>query len=346
MEDRGPGPASGLCAPARSRRRSGHWRGRLPVATFGRVIRPPALRPGDAVALVCPAGPVDEETIERAFDRCRALGFEPVPGRSIRSRTGYLAGSDLERADDLAAAMAGDAAAVWAIRGGYGTLRTLRHLDLGPLLRRPRAYIGFSDNTALHLALLKLGLVSFHGPHAGYAHFPDATAAAFSAVLGAAAPAGLLPRGTETLGPPATLVSGTAEGPLVGGNLALLAATCGTRYQPDTRGAIVFIEDVTEPLYRVDRMITQLRLAGLLDDAAALVFGEFAAMPEPVYAAAAEGEPSLEAVLRDLVGSLGIPAALGLPFGHGRENWTLPLGVRARFDADAATLELLEPAVS
>ena len=310
------------------------------------MIRPPALRPGDRVALVCPAGPVDEARIRTALDRCRALGFEPEPGRSIRARAGYLAGTDRERADDMAAAIAGDAAAIWAIRGGYGTLRTLQELDLAPLVRRPRPFIGFSDNTAIQLALARLGMVSFHGPHAGHPHFPEATAEAFRRVLSDPAPAGRLPAGTEVDAPPVTLVGGVAEGPLMGGNLALLAATCGTPYQADTRGALLFIEDVGEPLYRIDRMITQLRLAGLLDDVAGIVLGEFTAMPEPVLRAEARDEGCLEEVLHDLLAPLGVPVALGLPFGHGRENWTLPLGIRARFDADRGTLDVLEGAVS
>jgi muramoyltetrapeptide carboxypeptidase len=309
------------------------------------VILPRALRPGDPVALVCPAGPVDEERIETALARCRALDLEPRPGRSIRARTGYLAGTDRERAEDLAEAIAGDAAAIWAIRGGYGTLRTLEHVSLGTLLERPRPFIGFSDNTITHLALHGMGLVSFHGPHAGHPHFPPATERAFRTVLQVAEPAGVLPPGEEVAGPPVALVSGVAEGPLLGGNLALLAASCGTRYQPDTRGALLFIEDIAEPLYRIDRMLMQLRLAGLLDGIAGLLFGEFAAMPDPILQAGAAGRPCLEGVLHELIAPLGVPAALGLPFGHARENWTLPLGVRARLDADAGTLELLDPAV-
>lgn len=288
---------------------------------------------------------MDDERIERALARVRSLGLEPRPGRSIRARTGYLAGTDHERAEDLAEAIAGDAAAIWAIRGGYGTLRTLEHVSLEPLLERPRPFIGFSDNTAIHLALHGLGLVSFHGPHAGHPHFPAATERAFRAVLGRAEPAGLLPAGAEVRGPPVTIVGGTGEGPLIGGNLALLAATCGTRYQPETRGALLFIEDIAEPLYRVDRMLMQLRLAGMLDGVAGVVVGEFTAMPEAILRANAGGGPCLEGLLHELLGPLGVPAAFGLPFGHDRENWTLPLGVRARFDADAATLELLEPAV-
>ena len=310
------------------------------------MIRPPALRPGDRVALVCPAGPVDEARIETAIERCRALDFEPVPGRSIRARRAYLAGTDEERAADLAEAIRGDVDAIWAIRGGYGTLRTLEHLDLAPLVADPRPFIGFSDNTAVHLALHGLGLVSFHGPHAGHPHFPPATEMAFRTVLGRAEPAGELPPGIEMPAPPVTLVSGAAEGPLIGGNLALLAAACGTPYQPDTRGALLFIEDVGEPLYRIDRMIMQLRLAGMLDGVAGVLLGEFAAMPDPVLRGQAREDGCLEEVLHDLIAPLGVPTALGLAFGHGRENWTLPMGVRARFDADRGSLALLEPAVS
>ena len=296
------------------------------------------------MALVAPAGPVDDARIETAIDRCRRLGLVPIPGQFIRERTGYLAGADRDRAADLEAALAGDAAAVWAIRGGYGTLRTLQHLDLTPLLERPRAFIGFSDNTAIHLALHRLGLTSFHGPHAGFEHFSETTEAALRAVLMEARPAGELPPPTTasilTLGP------GCAEGPLVGGNLALLAATCGTPYQPDTRGAILFLEDVGEPLYRIDRMLVQLRLAGLLDRLAGIALGEFTAMPDPTSPAASDGEPSVEDVVRELLTPLGVPMVLGLPFGHGRENWTLPLGIRARLDADRGALALLEPAVA
>lgn len=308
------------------------------------MILPPALRPGDRVALLAPAGPVDETKIRTALERCRRLGLEPVPGRAIRERTGYLAGPDTARAEDLRAAVSGDVAAIWAIRGGYGALRTLRHVDLRPLTARPRAFIGFSDNTAIHLALHALGVTSFHGPHAGFEHFTATTEASFRAVLTRGEPAGALalPPGSA----PVTLTPGQAEGPLIGGNLALLAATCGTRLQADTRGAILFLEDVGEPLYRMDRMLTQLRLAGLLDGVAGVALGEFTAMPNSVTPGEVEDERCLDDVLREILGDLGVPVVRGLPFGHGVENWTLPIGIRARLDADTGTLELLEPAVS
>ncbi len=332
------------------------------------MIYPPVLRPGDTVALVAPAGPVDETMIRRAEARCRELGLEPELGAAVRARRDYLAGTDAERADDLARAISGDAAAIWAIRGGYGTVRTLERLDLSPLRDLPKPFIGFSDNTTLHLALFREGIVSYHGPHAGYEYFPPTTESVFRAVVMNAEPAGVLPAPESARpgspGAPRALAPGAAEGPLVGGNLSLLAAACGTRYQPDTRGAILFIEDVAEPLYRIDRMLNQLRLAGLFDDIAGVALGQFshvagldrdgvldpAADPDaadrPDRDPGAEEASSLQRLFTELLGPLGVPVAFGLPFGHGRENWTLPMGVPARLDADAGTLALLDGATS
>lgn len=306
------------------------------------------------MALIAPAGPVDDATIERALRRCRSLGLEPVLGEAAGSRHGYLAGPDQARADDMAWGIEGDAAGIWALRGGYGTLRTLELVDLSPLRDRPKPFIGFSDNTAVHLALLREGLVSFHGPHAGCEHFPPTTDAVFRSVVMNPEPAGRLPM-PESAGPEA-VVAGAAKGLLVGGNLSLLAATCGTRYQPDTRGAILFIEDVAEPLYRIDRMLLQLRLAGVFDGVAGIALGQFTELERrrrEEDADRAEGSDGRRVwglkfadLLRQLLQPLGVPVASGLPFGHGRENWTLPLGVAARLDAGAGTLELLEAATT
>ncbi len=302
---------------------------------------PPTLRPGDRVALIAPAGPVSDAAIRTALRRCGGLGLEPVLGGAARLRLGYLAGPDRERAGDFQRAIDGEVAAIWMLRGGYGGMRTLQHLDLAGLKDRPKAVIGFSDNTIVHLALFRLGVVSFHGPHAGYRHFPPATEMAFRRVLMSGHPAGPLP-----LPPgwprPRCLAAGVAEGPLVGGNLALLAASCGTRYQADARGAILFIEDVGEPLYRIDRMLKQLELAGVLDGVAGVALGEFRdiAGARP----GADRAAGLVDLLDEILQPLGVPAVIGLPFGHGRENWTLPIGVRARLDAGAGALELLERA--
>jgi muramoyltetrapeptide carboxypeptidase len=308
------------------------------------VIHPPAIQPGARVALVAPAGPADEQKVRTAIDRCRRLGLIPVPGASVTARWGYLAGTDAQRAGDLQAAVDGPFDAIWAVRGGYGTLRTLQQVDLTPLRDRPRPFIGFSDNTAIHLALLRMGLVSFHGPHAGFEHFPEETEAAFrQVVMDGAAPV-RLPVPADAA--PVTLVPGVAEGVLMGGNLAILAAVCGTPFQPDTRGAILFFEDVGEALYRVDRMLIQLRLAGLLDSLAGVAIGEFTEMGDPVVGTGDATEPTLQDVLAEALAPLGIPVVMGLPFGHGRQNWTLPLGTRARLDATAGTLEILEAATT
>lgn len=301
-------------------------------------MKPDRLAPGARVALIAPAGPVTEERIEGALARCAALGLEPRPGAAVRERDAYLAGPDAHRAADFQAAIDDpEVDAIWALRGGYGLMRILRRLDLSGLQRRPRAYIGFSDNTALHLALARLGVVSFHGPH------PEPQPSAltddcFRRVLFDAAPAGTLPL-PEVGGSTETLRGGVAEGPLTGGNLSLVSALCGTSAAMDARGRIVFLEEVGEAGYRVDRMLTQLRLAGALEGAVGFAFGRFSEVPDYAH------DRPIPDVLRELADEMGVPAALGFPFGHVPDNWTLPLGVRARLDAAAGTLELLDGAV-
>lgn len=285
------------------------------------------------MGLVTPAGPVTEERIEAALAHCRQLDLEPVPGQFIRSRTGFLAGPDRERLADLTEMLEDPSIdAVWAIRGGYGTMRLLAHL---PERVRPRAYIGFSDNTALHLWLLGAGAVPFHGPHAG-GDYPPLADACFRQVLFHPGAAGVLPAGSA---PVRTLRGGRVEGPLLGGNLSLLAALCGTRWQPDARGCVLFVEEIGEAGYRVDRMFRQLELAGALAGVVGLAMGQF------TDCGTEEDTAQVEAVLLEWSERLAVPAVQGLPIGHVPENWTLPLGVRAELDADAGTLALLEPAV-
>lgn len=299
--------------------------------------KPPRLRAGARVALIAPAGPVSDEKIDAALARCEAFGLLPVPGESVRERTGYLAGSDTLRLADLARAIDDPAIdAIWALRGGYGTMRLLRDLELHGLTGRPRAYIGFSDNTALHLALTRAGLVSFHGPHAG-GEFPAMTDACFRRVLFDATPPGELP--APLSGTPAAIVPGTARGRLAGGNLSLLAAACGTACALRTEGAILFLEDIGEPAYRVDRALTQLRLAGCLDGVAGLVIGRFTEVPD-------DGDLEVAGVLREFAVALGVPAISGAPIGHVAENWTIPVGCMAELRADAGALSVTEAAVT
>jgi muramoyltetrapeptide carboxypeptidase len=298
------------------------------------MVRPPRLRAGSRIALVAPAGPMAPERVEIAIDRCLRFGLEPVLGAAARGRHGeYLAASDDERLSDLQRAFDDpDIDAVWALRGGYGTMRLLQRLDLGQLARAPKAFIGFSDNTAVHLALHARGVVSFHGPHAG----GDATELAEDAlrrVLWHAEPPGVLELPADR--PAVTLAEGAAEGRLIGGNLSILAAMCGTPAALRSQGAILFIEEIGEEAYRMDRAWVQLQLARALDGVAGIAFGRFTDCGDDVFP-----------LLQSLAEPLGVPVVADLPIGHEADNWTLPMGSRARLDATAGTLELLEGAVT
>ena len=305
------------------------------------MIRPPALRRGTRVALVAAAGPLPEGGVDRAIERVRTIGWEPVPGEFCRGRRGYLSGTDRERAEDLNRALRDPSiGAVWFLRGGYGTMRILDEVDRDALRRHPKALIGFSDNTAIHLAARRAGVVSFHGPHP---HLPSFTAFAlgeFLRVLTVPEPAGLLPFPADGPHRAETLRGGVAEGPLVGGNLSVLSATLGTPYALRPEGAILFVEEVGEKPYRLDRLLSHLKLAGVLSSLAGIAIGGITETPE------VDGGSDPMEVIHDRLSGLGIPVATGFPIGHFDDNWTLPLGVRARLDADAGTLELLEAAVS
>lgn len=300
-------------------------------------VRPPRLGPGARIALISPAGPSAEEKVDAALRRCERLGLEGVLGVSARERHGYLAGLDNARATDFRRAVEEPSIdAIWALRGGYGTMRLLRSIDLRPLLKRPKIFIGFSDNTALHLAFARTGLVSFHGLHAGAEDSLFSEQCLRRIVHDADAGALPFPEGAAR---PVTLYGGGAEGTLAGGNLTMLAAACGTDYALQPRGRIIVIEEVGEPTYRIDRAVTQLRLAGCLDGAAGIVLGHF------TDRFVSDGEGPFEETLRELLAPLRVPVVLGAPVGHIADQWTLPLGVRARLDADRGTLTLLEPGV-
>lgn len=304
------------------------------------MIRPPALHPGSRVALVAAAGPIPDGGVDRAMERVRALGWEPVAGRYCRGRRGYLSGSDAERAADLNDAIRDPAIdAVWFLRGGYGTMRILDDVDWPALARTPKSLIGYSDNTAVHLAANAVGVAAFHGPHPHTEAFPDFARDALVRVLTSTRPAGELPF-PEAWPAAETLAGGTATGPLVGGNLSLLSSTLGTPYAVQPEGAILFIEEVGEQPYRLDRMLSHLKLAGVLDAVEGIAIGGITKAPGE------DGDRVSREVLYDRLGGLGVPVAIGFPFGHIDDNWTLPVGIRARLDADAGSLALVEPAVS
>ena len=315
------------------------------------IIRPPKLLPGNRIGLVAPAGPLlERDDITRAEALCRALGYEPVIGPNVYARHGYLAGTDDERLSDLNGALQDPSIdAIWCIRGGYGAIRLLDRVDYGAIANRPKALIGFSDITSLLNAVTRLtGVVTFHGPVARAA-MPAFSRRHFERVLASAeAPGRLdrLPQVTDVLVPQenriVSISGGVAEGPLAGGNLTLLQCTIGTPYFPDLAGAILFLEDVGEDLYRVDRMLAQLRLIGALRRLAGVAVGRFTDLRR----SDGDGALGFYEVLATYFAPLGIPVAYGFPIGHIDAQWTLPLGVRARLDATKGELELLEPAVT
>lgn len=319
--------------------------------TFDRILRPARLRAGMTVGLCSPASNAPEdESIEAAADFLRSLDFRVKPARHLFERNQYLAGTDTERAADLNALFRDDDVdAVWCLRGGYGTMRILPALDFEAIRRNPKALIGYSDITALHNAVLKhAGVGTIHGPIAG-ANFTDYTYDQYRRVL-------VEPRAPVRIAEPppfdggpgivdrtnrvTTLVGGRAEGPLIGGNLTLLVHLLGTPYEPDFRGAILFVEDVYEAPYSIDRMLTHLWLAGRLQQCAGIAFGMFTD-------AAVDGNSfSVEQVLRDRIAPLEIPCVRGLMIGHVADQTFVPMGARARLDADTGELTLLEAGVS
>jgi muramoyltetrapeptide carboxypeptidase len=297
------------------------------------IVKPRRLRSGSRVALISPAGPIDSDRLDNAVCCCDALGLVGVPGRAATARTGYLAGSDAMRAADLQNAIDDDEIdAIWALRGGYGTVRILSLVSFDRMRTSPKPYIGFSDNTSIHLALARIGVVSFHGPHAG-GDFPVFSEQSFrNALFGNGDP--LIPPADAPLEP---WYGGVAEGRLVGGNLALLAAAEGTPYAGPFDDAILFVEDITEAPYRVDRLMMQLLLSGSLDRVAGIVVGQFTDCDD----AAARATD----VIREALEPLRIPVLANAPIGHVPDNWTVPIGIAARLDADAGTITLQEAAV-
>jgi muramoyltetrapeptide carboxypeptidase len=303
------------------------------------------------VALVAPAGPLLElDDQQRAAELCCALGWEPVLAPNAGAQHGYLAGTDAQRLGDLNNALGDDSiGAIWCIRGGYGLTRILAGVNYAAARRHPKVVLGFSDVTALLLALhQQTGLITFHGPVARH-DMTTYTRAHLEPLVTSAAPAGELrvpPPPADVLVPlqhrVIPIAGGMAEGPLIGGNLSLVQCLLGTPYLPPLDGAILFLEDVGEELYRIDRMLSHLRLAGQLERLAGVALGRFTELSRR----GSDGATGLDRVFSDYLTPLGIPVVLGLPFGHVADQWTLPIGTRARLDGDAGTLEVLEGAVS
>ena len=292
--------------------------------------RPPLLSDGARVALVAPAGPLrGESDLQRAMENVRSFGWDPTVSSNALARDGYFAGGDAHRAGELNRAFNDDSIdAIWCLRGGYGTMRILDALDYDALVRRPKPVIGYSDITALHAAVAtRSGITSFHGPTARAELTPFSRDSLRRAVVEGCDPCGVA---TDAL----MLRSGRVEGRLAGGNLALLAALVGTPYAPRLAGCILVLEDIDEAVYRVDRMLRQLLLSGMLDGVRAIAFGACTNCPE----AADDGARRLDDVIGEVADILAVPAVSGIPVGHIADQWTVPLGVNAVLDTDTRTL--------
>lgn len=305
------------------------------------------LKFGDTLGFIAPSGAVRTEgAIERAVEETKRMGFNVKLGESAGQKYGYLSGSDEVRARDINTMFSDDEVdAIVCLRGGYGAMRILDKLDYDMIAKHPKIFMGFSDITALHIALLnRCNLVTFHGPMAAanWAGKPldDFSRESMYRALMHVEPVGALSNPPEY--PKQMVNPGQAEGQLVGGNLMLIASSLGTPWEIDTKGRIIFIEEIGERTYCVDRMLTQLRLAGKFDDCAGVVFGDFADCPieYPEYGL------SLEEIIRDVVAPCGKPIFTGLRCGHCTPKLTLPFGVKCRMDADQCTLTVLESAVT
>ena len=319
----------------------------LPAPSLARGLRKPErLRLGDTVGLVAPASAVSERQIADSLFTIRGMGLVPRLGKHIADTSGYLAGDDAARASDLNTMFADpDIRAIFAIRGGWGSARILPLLDWTMIRRNPKLVIGYSDITALHLAIAeRAGFMTLHAPNAS-SSWPEHSwnslwRLAFTGetpVLGGAA---------EEPGRPAplgrTITQGRARGRLLGGNLTVLTALMGTPWMPDFDGAVLFLEDIGEAEYRIDRMLQQLSLAGVLGRLSGVIFGRCTscATSDPDY----EGF-SLDEVLDTHLAPLNIPAFVGANIGHLANQLSLPHGGEVEIDAAARTIRLLEPVV-
>jgi len=311
--------------------------------------RPRRLSPGDTVALVAPASVTYESLeLQLALETLEAMGLKAKVGNHVMDRFGYLAGTDEDRAADINAAFADTRIdAVFALRGGWGASRVLPYLDFDVIRKNPKILLGYSDITSLLNAVFaKTGLITFHGPNV-MSRWNDFTHQGMRRVLFEAR--------AETYENPVivdddlvardhriqTITSGIAQGPLIGGNLTLISALLGSPYLPSFSGAILFLEDVGEAIYRVDRMLTQLSLSGELRQVSGIIFGHFTGVePNPGL-----GNFALMDILKQHCEPLGVPCYFGAMIGHIEQQSTVPIGAYARMNADTGELALTAPAV-
>jgi muramoyltetrapeptide carboxypeptidase len=299
------------------------------------------LKAGDTIGIVAPASPSEPSKAERAIKHLTDMGYKVKAGKSVYSSRGYLAGTDELRASDINDMFADDEiSAIFCLRGGYGSQRILDLVDFERICNNPKIFMGYSDITALLNAICqKCGLITFHGPMGGdfAGGLEKRTKRAMKSILESTEPAGELPNPVT----PEVVEEGKASGKLAGGNLSIVAASLGTPYEVDTQNRILLLEDVFEEPYSVDRMLTQLKLAGKLKSAAGIILGDWGnSEPEEP-----EKSLSLEEVFEDIFKGLGKPVLKGLKIGHCKPNFTVPIGAEVSIDTCSKTVCILESAV-
>jgi muramoyltetrapeptide carboxypeptidase len=320
-------------------------------------IKPKPLQPGDTIALIAPAYPLNEERVERMIKSVEKMGFKVKYNETIFTRRGYLAGDDQTRADEFMKAwLDPEVDAVWPGTGGYGTTRMIDLLDYDAIAANPKIFIGFSDITGTHLAIQKKSnLVTFHSPNPQYGLGSENGLHEFADVhfwrpllkteyfdnAGDKLEDGYTFDFDGITSQPEVLVPGVASGRLTGGNLSLIHAVSGTPYEMDTEGRIVFFEDVGEAPYRIDRMFSNLRLAGKLDNCAAVLLGHW----RNCEADNPERSLSLDEVFNDYFGDAPYPVIKNFPVGHVRLNGTLPMSVLAEINTETMEFKILEDPV-
>jgi muramoyltetrapeptide carboxypeptidase len=307
-----------------------------------KILKPPALKKGDVIGIVSPASSPDDFTrIEQGVKYLESLGYRVKLGKHIFKRYGYLSSTDDERADDLNEMFADEKVkAIICVRGGYGTPRLLDKVDYNLIKKKPKIFVGYSDITALQLAIFKkTGLVTFSGPMLAvdiYSNFDSFAEDFFWRILTSREKKIEIknPNGVELN----TLKSGKATGTLLGGNLSLIASIMGTKYQPSFNDSVLVIEDIGEEPYRIDRYLSQLKNSGVLYKINACILGQFTdcAPKEP------EKSLTLEQIFNDYLGNLKIPVISNLSYGHIPQKLTLPLGARVRVDAKRQKITIIE----
>ncbi len=319
----------------------------IPRRGLSKLIKPKRLKAGDTVALISPSSGLSADQIAKAVENMTSLGLKSKLGKYAGALNGFLAGTDKQRVEDIHWAFSDRSVdAVWCLRGGYGLSRILPQIDYRLIKANPKAFIGYSDITALHVAMhQRCGMVTFHGPVATSTLSDYTKDHVVKTLFNGTAPDKIElssdnTANTSLLYKTEVIRAGTARGPLIGGNLSLLTAVAGTPYAlKDVKGKILFTEDVGEKPYRIDRMFTQLKQSVDMRQLAGLALGIFSECDAP------EGSPTVIEVVKDQFADLGIPVIYGLSFGHIRDQCTLPLGVEAELDTGRAMVRLLESGV-